>query len=137
MSLSPQRYTAEILMHFSSSRTGLGPKSPFRLWKKHELPLGKVSGKHGAKSFCLYESKKPRTEYQNNIAENATRLLLASGLLGMLLQGTRTNTRTSLKCPNSREKIFDHVNIPHHAGPVSIPVSVFVTKLKLSTQKSI
>lgn len=102
-------------MHFSSSCIGVGPKSLglFRLEKKHELPEGKVSGKHRAKSFCLYESEKLPTKSQNNIAENATRLLLVSYLLGMLLQGTGTNTRTSFKCPNSRESIL--IRLTSHA----------------------
>jgi len=76
------------------------------LEKQHELPSGKVPAEHGAKSFCLHESKKPPTKSQNTTAENPTRLLVTSGLLGMLLQGTSTNTRPSLKCPNSRESIL-------------------------------
>lgn len=100
-------------MHLSSSC--LGPKSLglFRLEKQRELPQGNVSGKHRPKSFCLYESKKPPTKFQNNIAENAARLLLVSCLLDMLLQGPKTNTRTGLKCPNSRESIL--IRLTSHA----------------------
>lgn len=36
--------------------------------------------------------------------------------------------------PRLKGKHCDQVNIPCHAGPVPIPVSVFVTKLKFSVQ---
>lgn len=34
--------------------------------------------------------------------------------------------------PKLKGKSFDQVSIPHYAGPVPIPVTMFVTKLKLS-----
>lgn len=107
MSLFPWRYTAETLMHLPSSHIGLGAKSLklFRLEKKHELPQGNLLGKHGARSFCLYYSRKPPIKSRDNIAENATRLLPASGLLGMVLQGTKANNSTNLRCPIARESI--------------------------------
>jgi len=76
-----------------------------RLEKKHEISEGKIVGKHRFKSFWLYESMKPTIRCQQNIAEYVTRLLLASDIWEMLLQGTRINTRSSLKHPNSSESI--------------------------------
>lgn len=48
---------------------------------------------------------KPIIQCHQNIAENVTRLLLASDIWEMLLQGTRINTRSSLKHPNLSESI--------------------------------
>lgn len=101
----PAQLEGTGLLCFSSRCPFTLSLTHFRLEKKHEISEGKIVGKHRFKSFWLYESMKPTIRCQQNIAEYVTRLLLASDILEMLLQGTRINTRSSLKHPNSSESI--------------------------------